>query len=81
MVRVPDHKPGQPATTDSFIDSGKDENMASLDPDAPRKHRSLRIPFNEYEWKLLEAGCQRTGLSKLSYVRSAVVAKALENGG
>lgn len=43
------------------------------DPQAPRKFKALRLPFNEYEWSILEEGCEITRRSKLNLLREALI--------
>ncbi|PPC61163.1 hypothetical protein C1Y41_19555 [Pantoea sp. ICBG 1758] len=49
---------------------------AELDKNASRDHKSLRIPFNEYEWKVLEELSQHENRSKLNMVRQAILREA-----
>ena len=42
-------------------------------PHAPRNFKAVRQPFNEYEWGVLEEGCELTGRSKLNLLREALI--------
>ena len=62
-----------PASHQKFVAGAGDENVRTNDPDAPRKHMSLTIPFNQYEWELLEQGCDTERRSKASLLRLAMI--------
>lgn len=40
---------------------------------APRNFKQIRVTFNEYEYQQLEKGAKLTGLSKLSFIRRAIL--------
>lgn len=44
-----------------------------LDPDANRDFKSMRFPFNEYEYRQLEIGSRLAGRSKLNFIRYAML--------
>ncbi len=50
----------------------------TLDENAPRDFKSIRIPFNEYEYRRLEEACKKTGRSKLNFIRHAMLQAADE---
>jgi len=47
-----------------------------LDPSAPRTHKRINVPFNEYEFQQLEEAAKRSGRSKLNYLRWAMLEQA-----
>ena len=49
----------------------KNPNEAQ-DENAPRKHKHIRVPLNEYESNLLDALRKKTGRSRLSTIRWAL---------
>ena len=65
------------ATTDldAVAEFGKaaDSGKAAKNPHASRNFKAVRLPFNEYEWDLLEEGCRLTGRSKLNLLRQAMI--------
>lgn len=48
----------------------------SLAPSAPRTHKKINVPFNEYEFLKLERAALRAGRSKLDYLRRAMLEQA-----
>ena len=62
-----------PAAVKNFVDGAVDEDSRSADPNAPRKFNSLTIPFNQYEWEMLEEGCEQARQSKSSLLREAMI--------
>lgn len=52
-------------TTTGELDAGPD-------PDAKRDYKALRVPFNEYEYRVLESVSKKTGRSKLNAIRWAI---------
>ncbi|CCQ49504.1 hypothetical protein WH8501_30695 (plasmid) [Crocosphaera watsonii WH 8501] len=56
------------------------ESAAPPNPRAPRKYKSIAVPFNEYEFAKLEWLCEQTGMSKNALIRYLILthAKALE---
>lgn len=44
-----------------------------LNPDANRDFKSMRFPFNEYEYRQLEIGSRLAGRSKLNFIRYAML--------
>ena len=51
-------------------------DLHDLDPKAARNYKSIRLGFNEYEYKLLERAAADANLSLVAYVRSTWMAKA-----
>lgn len=64
--------PPQAAVQD-FVAGAADADVKVKDPNAPRKFKTLTLPFNEYEWDLLEEGCNRSRRSKNSLIREALI--------
>lgn len=54
------------------------EAIPSLDPDTKRDFKAIRIPFNEYEYRQLEALAKATGRTKLNAVRWAILQMAAQ---
>ncbi|MBT6114002.1 MAG: hypothetical protein HOK37_12145 [Gammaproteobacteria bacterium] len=50
--------------------------LAELDNKAKRDFKSIRLAFNEYEYRLLKRAADNANLSLISYVRSAWMGKA-----
>jgi len=48
----------------------------NLEPSAPRTHKKINVPFNEYEFQQLEEAASRSGRSKLNYLRWAMLEQA-----
>ncbi|WP_404369620.1 hypothetical protein [Marinobacter sp.] len=48
----------------------------NLEPSAPRTHKKINVPFNEYEFQQLEEAANRSGRSKLNYLRWAMLEQA-----
>jgi len=51
-------------------------NLSDLDHKAKRDFKSIRLAFNEYEYRLLERAASEANLSLMAYVRSAWMGKA-----
>ena len=49
-----------------------------LDPNATRTYKSIRLPFNEYEFKKLEELAAKTNRSRSNAIRWAII-NALED--
>lgn len=50
--------------------------LSGLDHKARRDFKSIRLAFNEYEYRLLERAAANANLSLITYVRSTWMAKA-----
>ena len=59
------HLPTQPSTN-------------SLDPNAKREFKAIRVPFNGFEYSKLEEVAKKTGRSKLNVMRWAILKLAEE---
>ena len=44
-----------------------------LDPNAPRRYKTISVPFNEYEFKELEKAIEKTKRTKLNFIRWAML--------
>ena len=67
-----------PAALERFAAGAEAVDVQTLDQNAPRDFKAVRLPFNEYEWSRLEAACQKTGRSKLNFLRRAMLTLADE---
>lgn len=69
-----------PQEVEAFA-AGADPNairpLPTLDPDANRDFKAIRVPFNEHEFNKLIEGAKLTGRSKLNFIRWAIL-KAVE---
>jgi hypothetical protein len=61
----------------SGADTHTIKSLPTLDPDANRDFKAIRVPFNEYEFNKLMEGAKLTGRSKLNFIRWAIL-KAVE---
>lgn len=61
---------------EQFADGADGAPTRNLEPSAPRTHKRINVPFNEYEFKKLEEAAQRAGRSKLNYLRWAMLEQA-----
>jgi hypothetical protein len=52
----------------------------SLSPKASRDYKAIRVPFNKYEFEMLEVLATKTGRSKLNTIRHAILKLAEEEG-
>mgnify|MGYP000296157022 CR=1 FL=1 len=59
---------------ETFVRGADNDDQSPKNPYAPRNFKALRLPFNEYEWGRLEAGCRMSGRSKLNLLRVAMLA-------
>lgn len=48
-------------------------------PNAPKDFKAIRVPFNEYEYRILEKVALKTGRSKLNTIRWAILKLAEES--
>jgi hypothetical protein len=60
---------------DSIDDSvvNYSESVKNLDKDASRRYKAIQVPFNQYEYEVLVALCDRTNRSKLNMIRHALI--------
>lgn len=54
------------------------ELKPTLDPNAKREFKAIRVPFNEYEYLKLEEVATKTGRTKLNVIRWAILKLAEE---
>jgi len=65
--------------TSDFIEAAAIDGakpLTRLDNKARRDFKSIRLAFNEYEYRLLEKAASDANLSLVAYVRSAWMGKA-----
>ena len=82
-------KPRQAAATnidrekqvEQFAAAADGAPTQNLEPSAPRNHKKINVPFNEYEFQQLEEAAARTGRSKLNYLRWAMLEQAKRDAG
>ncbi|MDT9547418.1 MAG: hypothetical protein RI826_08805 [Chlorobium phaeovibrioides] len=60
-------------TLDEFILRPEVSVQAPLNPNAPRKFKTISLPLNEYEAQLLSAVCTKTGRSEKNFFRYALM--------
>jgi hypothetical protein len=67
----------------SGVDGGKVvepvETEQPLNPRAIKDYKAIRVPFNEYEYTMLEKLATKTGRSKLNAIRYAITKLANED--
>ncbi len=69
-----DPTPKQIENFASGVDGGNTElTEKNLDKNAPRKFKTISVPFNEYEYEELLKGINLGGRSKLNFVRYAML--------
>ena len=77
-------KTRQAAATDTDREKQVEQFAAAADgaptrnlaPSAPRTHKKINVPFNEYEFQQLEEAAVRAGRSKLNFLRWAMLEQA-----
>ena len=60
---------------DSLVTEKNDHLVSNSEPDknAKRDFNAIKVPFNEYEYKELEFAAEKTGRSKLNFIRYAIL--------
>lgn len=58
------------------LNPGDKAAPAELDKNASRDFKSIRVPFNEYEYEVLEKLCKHENRSKLNMLRQAMLQEA-----
>lgn len=62
---------------ESFINKVDGEAEAepkpSLDKNAKRDFKAIRLPFNQWEYEALEIASKKTNRSKTSFIRNAIM--------
>lgn len=66
----------QDARIEAFAAGADGARTQKLDPEAPRTHKKINVPFNEYEYQHLERAALKAGRSKLDYLRRAMLEQA-----
>lgn len=66
------------AAADGGILQNEQKKKPTLDPQAKRDFKAIRVPFNEYEYLQLEEATQVTGRTKLNFIRYAMLKMAEE---
>lgn len=81
-MRKPRHKPPTPQEIENFAakadTTSTGEPAIAPNPRAPRKYKSIAVPFNEYEFAKLEWLCKQTGMSKNALIRYLILTHAKE---
>ncbi len=53
-------------------------DVKSINKNAIRDYKAIRVPFNEYEYQQLEIASQLSGRTKLNFIRYALLKLAKE---
>lgn len=61
---------------EEYAAGADDAPVRNLEHSAPRTHKKINVPFNEYEFQQLEKAASRSGRSKLNYLRWAMLEQA-----
>ena len=56
----------------------EENSQVAVDPNAPRDYKKINVPFNEYEYHRLEKAADKSGRSKLNFIRRAILKAAKE---
>lgn len=59
-----------------FIESAAVDGNGELNKKAKRDYKSIRLGFNEYEYKLLEEAASDANLSLVAYIRTSWMNRA-----
>ena len=54
-------------------DGGAENTRPAINTNAIRDFKAIRVPFNEYEYNLLEDVAKKTGRTKLNVIRWAIL--------
>lgn len=71
--RVPETSMSEEDRIEAFANQADGAESKTLDPNAPRNFKKINVPFNEYEFELLETAAEKTGRSKLNFIRWAIL--------
>lgn len=63
---------------EAFAAGADNTEEQKLDPNAKRDYKSLGIHFNEFEWTALEKASEKSGRSKLNFLRHSMLTLAKE---
>ena len=81
-MRKPRSKTPTPQEIEQFAaladENSSLQSSSSPNPRAPRKYKSIAVPFNEYEFNKLEWLCEQTGMSKNALIRYLILTHAKE---
>lgn len=63
---------------ETFINKvdGEVEPKPSMDKNAKRDFKAIRLPFNQWEYEVLEIASKKTNRSKTSFIRNAMMEAA-----
>jgi len=68
----------QKTSIDDFIREPEKAVINTADPNAPRKFKTVSLPLNEYEYKILVEACRKSGRSEKNLFRYAMMKYAEE---
>ena len=72
------HQEAQKTSIDDFIREPEKVVVDTLDPNAPRKFKTISLPLNEYEYSALVEACRTSGRSEKNLFRYAMIKYAKE---
>lgn len=58
---------------DAFANAADSGGIPDMNPEAKRTYKSINVPFNQYEYKKLEAIAKKANRSKLYMIREAII--------
>lgn len=63
------------AKIEKFIDGvdGETKQQPDTDKNDKRDFKAIRLPFNQWEYEILEAASKKTNRSKTSFIRNAIM--------
>ena len=61
---------------ENFIEEASVDGKKTLSPRAKRDYKSIRLAFNEYEYKLLEEAAIEANLSLVAFIRTSWMTRA-----
>jgi hypothetical protein len=80
MVKIRERKTTSPAKDKAIEQFGNEADGATpqINPNAKRDFKSIRVPFNEFEYEKLAKAAALSGRSKLNFLRHAMLKLASE---
>jgi hypothetical protein len=60
----------------SGVDGEAVKPKLELKPNAKRDFKAIRVPFNQYEYEILDKAALRSGRTKLNFIRWAILKMA-----
>lgn len=71
-------KPKALIDENDFINSADNVNISieEIDQNAKRDYKKINVPFNQYEYSILEKAAKETGRTKLNFIRWAILETA-----